>query len=135
MKNANLLTGVNTNITYTVPIFLFHLPDVCAFQYNFDQVVRLPMIKVSKNRRVEERPPGFTTMQEIIHKRIGPEMIEENALTLLIEKTGGVLRQVFEVMQAMSNISRVSPPFTEEHVRYALNKLRNEFWGMVEFTV
>ncbi len=48
VNHSSLLTGVNANILYTIPVFLFHSPDVNSFQHNFDEVVPLPMIKVSE---------------------------------------------------------------------------------------
>ena len=36
IENANLLTGIQANIIYTIPIFTFHSPDASAMKAAFD---------------------------------------------------------------------------------------------------
>ncbi|MBW2664102.1 MAG: hypothetical protein JRD93_19520, partial [Deltaproteobacteria bacterium] len=105
VNHVNLLTGVTANIIYTIPIFLFHSPDVNAFKHHFDDVVALPMIKVTDP---EGQPaPGFNTVKKIIMQRIEDNLIKEDALDRLVTMTGGVLRH------------------------YGLNQLRKDFWQQI----
>lgn len=135
VDNVSLLAGLTTNIIYTVPVFLFHSPDVGQFLPRFDEVFALPMIKVREpgdtTGDAAARPVGFDTVKHIVHARILPELIEEQALNLLIEKTGGVLRHVFQVLDVAATMSDVNPPLQEEHIRYGLQQLAKEFWSQI----
>lgn len=125
VNNNNLLTGIRTNIIFTIPIFLFHSPEANSFRHNFDKVIRLPMIKVSEPDG--NRASGFDTVKKIIFERIEEKMITQDALNLLIEKTGGVLRQVFEVLDTAAGMTDAKIPLEKEHIRYGLNQLSYTF--------
>ncbi len=129
VENVTLLTGITANIIYTIPVFLFHSPEVNAFRFNFDDIIALPMIKVSDPRlgRVE----GFEIIQEIVCRRISDDLIEKEALAMLIDKTGGVLRHVFEVLQTTALMADVETPIRKEHVEYGLKKLQKDFWQQI----
>ena len=47
VNNTTLLTGLATDIIYTIPIYLFHSPDLTVFKPRFDHAIGLPMIKVA----------------------------------------------------------------------------------------
>lgn len=133
VRQTGLLTGIRTNIIYTIPIFLFHSPDVDAFKHSFDDTINLPMIKVfepgkeGKLRSVK----GCETVREIILQRISNELIEEKALEELILKTGGVLRHTFSVLESASLMADVKPPLTKEHIEYGLSRLKKNFWQQI----
>ena len=129
VNHVSLLTGIITNIIYTIPIFLFHSPDVDAFKHGFDDVINLPMIKVTEPGG--KRCSGFNTVQEIICKRISEGLIEESALEHLILMTGGVLRHAFEVLHRTALMANVSAPIGREQIDYGLGQLRKEFWQQV----
>ncbi len=126
VENNNLLTGLKTNIIYTIPIFAFYSPDAGLIKAAFDFNISLPMIKVSNpdGTRAEE---GFAIMRQIVHKRVASSAIDADALDHLIQKTGGVLRHVFEVIQsAASMTSLYDIPIRMEHVKYGLNHLKTD---------
>jgi hypothetical protein len=122
VQNAGLLTGIKVNIIYTIPVFLFHSPDVGAFQPLFDDTISFPMIKVCEPS--DKRAEGFETVRSIILKRVEDKLIKPDALDLLIEKTGGVLRHVFEVLKETSLMATASVPLSCENIRYGLDQLR-----------
>ncbi|MCP4353399.1 MAG: hypothetical protein GY795_48740 [Desulfobacterales bacterium] len=124
VNSVNLLTGINTGIIYTIPIFLFHSSEVNAFKHHFDDTVNLPMIKVSEPPA--KKAGGFEIVRKIILERIEEKLIEQPALDLLIEKTGGVLRHAFDVLHETSVMTSAKIPLTQEHIRYGLNQLRRE---------
>ncbi len=133
VNNANLLTGLDVRVVYTIPIYLFHSPDANAFKNKFTGLVPLRMIKVSEPKPggETERTPGFDTVKDIIFERIDAELIEVDALDRLIERTGGVLRHVFEVFQVISIMADVEKPIRREHIDYALGQVRQELWQMI----
>ena len=129
VNNVNLLTGIRTNILYTIPVFLFHSPEVNAFKHNFDDVIALPMIKVFEPPAF--RTPGFNTVRQLILKRLDENLIEQAALDTLVEKTGGVLRHAFEAMHTTALMAGAKVPLQKSHVEYGLNRLRKDFWQQI----
>ena len=129
VNNVNLLTGLAADVIYTIPIYLFHSPDVNAFRHHFDDVIALPMIKVCEPGK--DKVPGFDTAKRIVLERIEQSLIEDGALDLLIKKTGGVLRHAFDVLHIVATMSGVAAPISEKHVRYGLDKLRQTCWQQI----
>lgn len=130
VENTNLLIGISANIIYTIPIFIFHSPDAGAFIHKFDRDIGLPMIKVYEPGAATQ-PEGFATVRRIITLRIEPSLITEAAIDLLIEKTGGVLRQAFQVLETASRIPSASTPLDVMHIQYGLTQLRKEYWRQI----
>jgi len=125
IENSNLLTGIQANIIYTIPIFTFYSPDASAMKAAFDHDFSLPMIKVLNPDG--SRAKGFDIMKQIVHRRVDKSAIQEDALELLIEKTGGVLRHVFEVLQTATSMTSLrEPPIKRKHIEYALGRLKAE---------
>jgi hypothetical protein len=130
VENVSLLAGVRTNIIYTVPVFLFHSPDAGQFLPHFDRVYGLPMIKVRQPGRAD-RTEGFDVVRQIVLERIEASLIEDEALNLLVENTGGVLRHVFQVLDVAATMTDIAPPLKAEHVEYGLQQLAKEFWSQI----
>ncbi len=129
VENIHLLTGIQANIIYSISVFLFHSPDASAFKPCFDKIVSLPTIKIAEPNG--ERVLGFNVVKEIILKRVDEEIIESEALDLLIEKTGGVLRHVFQVLATVADMSSAEIPLNTEHIQYGLSQLKKDFWNQV----
>jgi len=130
VNNATLMTGINAKVVYTIPVFLFHSPEAEVFIQQFDGSVALPMIKVCDFTQ-REHTRGFEIMRSIVLKRINEKLIENDALDMLIEKTGGVPRHTFEVLNHAAAIRDVTAPITKDHIRYGLDKLKNQLWLQV----
>ncbi len=120
VEKTNILTGLNANIIYTIPIFTFHSPDARILHTQFQQAVSLPMIKVTGPDGA--RAAGFEITREIITKRLGVDALNEEAMNLLIEKTGGVLQHAFEAIIGATLMRNASVPLQMEHIRYSLNR-------------
>ncbi len=129
IENVNLLTGIHATIIYTIPIFTFHSPDASILRSKFGSCISLPMIKVLESNG--DHAEGFRTVQEIIRRRIPKAILTETALTLLIEKTGGVLQHVFEVLHTAASMSDAVEPLTEENIQYGLQRKRREFFSEI----
>ena len=125
IRNAQLLAGIKANIIYTIPLFTFYCPSASVLRAQFDHAFSLPMVKVIQPEG--GRAPGFETVRKLVLKRLEERLIAKDALDLLIEKTGGVLRHVFEVLNTVSLMTSLrEPPILKEHVEYALKRLRGE---------
>jgi hypothetical protein len=123
IENAQMLAAIRTNVIYTIPIFTFYSPDAGAMKAVFDHDFGFPMLKVCDARG--NRAEGFKLVREIVLRRVDESAITAPALDLLIEKTGGVLRHVFDVLQTVTTMTTLrEPPITESQIRYGLNRLR-----------
>lgn len=123
VRNNLLLSKLNTNIIYTIPIFTFHTSNADAIRAQFDRVFALPMIKVF--HRDGSLADGYEKIKELILKRVSTSIIDTDALDLLIRSTGGVLRHIFEALQAVSSFATIRDNrIRQKNIRDALNKIR-----------
>jgi len=127
-----VLAGLDASLICTVPIFLHHSPSRAAYEQYFEPIV-LPMLKVSEfdGSSCEE---GREQIRRIVRKRVADSLIEADALDGLIGSSGGVLRDVFEVLivaaEAAENLRErgsQDPVITSDNIRYGLNRRKNEY--------
>ena len=89
-------------------IYTFPIDQTYNFRFNsikgLYKVHVLPMIKVSNMDR-SRNDEGIRVIREIIGKRADLQLFEPKALEILIEKTGGVLRHLFECIITASRIA------------------------------
>jgi len=130
IKNVNILAGVPGSVIYTIPIFTFHSNEAGILRGKFSADIALPMIK-TMHMDGTERAAGFEIVKEILYRRIDPSVIEEDAIDLLIEKTGGVLQHAFEVLHTAATLSNAKVPLVKENIEYGLQRKRNEFWSEI----
>jgi len=91
------LENINTYIIYTFPISLSYDARFRTItQYAFPHI--FPMIDV-KTQDGKKNDTGCNTIKKIIEKRAELSLFEEDAIDLLIEKTGGSLRDVFTCVE------------------------------------
>ncbi len=126
IENGKLLAQLETRVIYTIPIFLVHAPDAGGLYSDFSDDIQFPMIKITDYSG--ERMAGFDLVREIIHRRIEPGVIAPDAIDLLIEKTGGVLQHVFQVLNTIPTLSGLADPVSVEDMRYALDLRRAKFY-------
>lgn len=103
-KNAAKLTGVKFPVIYTFPIAYAYAPSFTNLEAYFE-VVRMPMIKLKNYDRTVCKA-GITSIKEIIKKRADESLFAKGVISLLIEKTGGSLRNLFTVINKAAAISR-----------------------------
>ena len=115
------LEKINTYIIYTFPISLsysekFATITQCAFPHIF------PMIDV-KTQEGKKNDRGYRTIKKIIEKRAELSLFEEDAMDLLIEKTGGSLRDVFKCIDQAAKYTerRSKDKVSIDEVNMALN--------------
>lgn len=133
VNHTGLLADLQVSIIYTVPLFLIHSPDRPRLESYFDTLT-LPMIKTYKmdNQRFDD---GWHILRQIIENRINLNLISPAALELVINKTGGVLRDLLRVIRTASEIARYvqTEQITEESMRNSLDRLkgiyRNSIYG------
>jgi hypothetical protein len=132
IDNVSVLAGITADIIYTVPIFTFHSPDARILRDNFRDC-GLAMIKVLNPDGT--RAPGFDVVKQIVLCRVEQSVIAEEALDLLIEKSGGVLQHVFEVLRNAALLDDAKPPLTKTNIKSALQAKQNEFWSEITWPI
>ena len=103
-KDDNL-GKICTYIVFTFPISLSYDAKFRAItQYATSHIFPMIDVKTKEGKRNEK---GYETIKKIIEKRAELELFEEEALDLIIEKTGGSLRDVFRcIMEAAKYANR-----------------------------
>ncbi len=124
-----LLTGVECNVVYTIPIFLFYSPDADSFLPQFNSVVNLRMIQTMTPSGTKTE--GFGAVKRIVQARLGEGMVSDEALDLLVENTAGVLRHVFEVLSTAANTVDASIPLNKQDIQYGLDQLTHSLQAQI----
>ena len=133
LEQPAVLSELSTNLICTIPIFLLHSPDREPLDQHFEAVV-LPMLKVT-NLDGSRSKEGWDVIPDIIARRVDEALIADDARELIIEKTGGVLRDAFEVIEIAaaaaeslhSRQRQADAVINVDNVRYALNRRKTEF--------
>ncbi len=134
IDDANLLTSISGDIIYTIPLSTCYSPDSAVLDSKFSQKFSLPMIKVA-NSQGQISQEGFDKVKEIIRKRISEDQLTEAAADLLIEKTGGVLQHVFEVINTAAFMTDATVPLEKRHIEYGLQRKKREMQGDITIPV
>ena len=125
--NGNL-TSINTYMIYTFPIN-------ASYDAKFRSITAyaaphiFPMIDV-KSKTGDKNKKGFDVIKKVIEKRADLNLFDEEALDLIIEKTGGSLRDIFRcVAEAAKYAGRGDNmnKITAEEVIMALNDEKYNF--------
>ena len=120
------LSSLPSPVIYTFPIALYFSPEFTAID-GFFKYYTLPMIKVHEQNG-ERCGEGFDTIRDIIRKRINLELFQGDLLDTIIEKTGGSLRNLFNVIENAGKLARRrgSRSIEQSDVNYALTTLKSD---------
>lgn len=134
VENTSRLRGLAASVIYTVPIFVVYSPDWGLISRSFTRSYGLPMIKVSESSG-QRCQVGHETLLTIINRRLdhasATPAFALDAVELAIQKTGGVLQHLFEVLSMATEISGVKLPISIDAVRAALDIRRGELWSEI----
>jgi energy-coupling factor transporter ATP-binding protein EcfA2 len=131
---SNPLSQMPFPIIYTVPISLSYDPHFAQLEASFNNNIHiLPMIKIRTPER-EKFNPGVDTIRNIVEKRANLQLFDDTALTFLIEKTGGVLRDLFHCITRAANRAenRKSAKIEMEDAEAAAIYLRSSLTRRIE---
>ncbi len=98
-ENPTLLTSLNTHTIYTVPIFMLYSKDITLLRRGFDHQEVLPMIKIRDRNKKRLNAKALETIKTLLGKRISEDILQEDAVRFLVEKSGGCLRDIFDMLQ------------------------------------
>ncbi|MCL2644298.1 MAG: ATP-binding protein [Betaproteobacteria bacterium] len=128
----NGLSKMPFPVIYTFPISLSYDPRFTALRASFNVEI-LPMIKIRKPD-CEPFTTGIDTIKVIVKKRANFSLFDEGALTLLINKTGGILRDLFKCIMKAANRAenRSAIRIEQEDAQSALNELGSSLTRQIE---
>ncbi len=124
--NAEVLLQLDTHIIYTIPIANFYSRDIAEIRRSFDRQEVLPMIKVKDKNSKEFYPAGKKAVEEIIYRRIDKTILQEEAVLYMLEKSGGCLNDLFEMLLngALEGILRNKKVFDREMAEIGARRIK-----------
>lgn len=134
-KRSGVLSEINTRIIYTVSIFSLSTPSLRDMMGRF-QIQNLPMIKVY-NKDGAEHDTGIAAIRQIVAKRMETTLFaDEIVLKTMILNSGGVLRDLFEMIEVAANSADYgqAAKIQAEHGEYALQRLKSKYHDMITVT-
>jgi hypothetical protein len=130
-EHSGILSELNTRIIFTVSVFAFLTPSLADLKSKF-RMVRLPMLKVKDNSR-KDFEEGINAIERIVGKRTELSLFENGLLRKIILRSGGVLRDLFEMVELAANSAYFNKrkKITEEDADYAFNRLKSRYHSMI----
>jgi len=124
VDDGRLLSEIGIRAIYTIPVFAFHSADAGAIRAYFDYEQRLPMIKVVTPEGTSANQ-GRQAVRKIVRRRVDATVLPDDAMEVLIERTGGVLRDVFEAIQTAAPFRpvRQNGVLDKESIEEALRRM------------
>ena len=126
-RHSQDLVRMHAHLVMTFPINLCYKPGYVQIKNNFANDWRLPMIKLRtwNGERYTEYPGGIKTLSDIVEKRMERDLFEGDTLKCMIVKTGGSLRDLFEVLYtaALNALGEDRTIITQQDAEAALNKM------------
>ena len=98
MLHRRALLSINVKMILSFPIYLIYTPEYSMIREDFADCVLFSMIKV-KEKTGERYEPGIDILKQIVYKRMDEALINEDALEYMILKTGGAIRDLFELLK------------------------------------
>lgn len=92
------LLTVNAKMILSFPIYMVYTPEYSMIRDDFADCVLFSMIKV-REKSGERHEDGIRILKEIVYKRMDANLIEDEALDYMIRKTGGAIRDLFELLK------------------------------------
>lgn len=127
-----ILSGMPFPVIYTFPIGLSYDGRFAAIEGYFISKT-LPMIKIET---IDGQPfeDGIEVIREIIRKRADLNLFEQDVLDILIQFTGGTLRDLFYVINTSAKraVRRKSDRICMEDAERALEELRTSLTKRIE---
>lgn len=125
--HATSLLAPPVSIIYTFPTPLRHDNDFIQIRTSFPNLCVLPNMK-TRHRDGSVDDDGLSGVRDVVGRRIEPELIEDDALTLLAELSGGIPRELVAlVRQACLEARKAGGERIDvEHVKRAGQRRRTD---------
>ena len=129
-QGANALLAPRCRVVYTVPLALYHTNDFHHVRMSFPGTFALPNIK-PREQDGAPCPEGRAALQEVLNCRLVPGLLAPEAVALLIEQSGGLLKELIALAREAALRARrlrgEEGPVEADDVEYAARQLRNTY--------
>lgn len=105
LRHRNVLTALDIHMIYTFPIFLHYDPKFNEIKDSFSHYELLSMIKINLIDGTSYQK-GRDILKKIVEARADINLFEPDVLDFIIDKTGGVLRNIFELIKSATLTER-----------------------------
>jgi hypothetical protein len=105
LNHRNVLTSLNMHMIYTFPIFLLYSNKFKEIMDSFNHHELLSMIKINLING-NTFPKGREVLEKVVEARADITLFEPGVLDFIIDKTGGVLRNILEIIRAATLTER-----------------------------
>ncbi len=130
--HREIMTQPNCAIVYTVSSALFYSKEFDAIR---DQAIFLPNINPygGKEDTVASQE-GVATLRKFVELRVLPSLIDEDALELAIEYSGGVFREMARIMRTSIGAARRrgASQIEVDDIEWSATEIRNEYRRILE---
>ncbi|CAF0693561.1 conserved hypothetical protein [Candidatus Methylacidithermus pantelleriae] len=128
LNGANALISPACRVIYTLPYPLFYRDDFQQVRQQFHRNFLLPNVKT---RQSDGTPyeAGRKMLKELILKRMEEKLITPEALDILVDASGGLLRELLRLARGAvtSACHRNNARITCEDVQCAFQEIQNSF--------
>ncbi len=130
-RHSGILSELNASIVFTVSIFALMSPCLADVSGRFKHV-SLPMLKTTEKGRGRFLK-GFEVLREIVDRRAELSLFEDDVLDIMIERSGGVLRDLFEMIEIAANSASFQglDVIDKNASDYAFERLKSKYRGMI----
>lgn len=98
ISHYQVLLSIKTKIIYTFPVYMAYNVKFNQIKESADVCQMLSIIKV-RDRDKREYNTGINTLKEIVYRRADEKLIAEDALRYMILKSGGAIRDLFQMIR------------------------------------
>ena len=98
ISHYQVLLSLKTKIIYTFPVYMAYNVKFNQIKEAADVCQMLSIIKV-RDRDKNAFEIGIDTLKEIVYKRADEQLFEEEALRYMILKSGGAIRDLFQMIR------------------------------------
>jgi hypothetical protein len=126
-NHSGILSEINSRMVFSTHLFLLNSPDFKNLESKYERVT-FPMVKV-ENPDGTPCEEGREILKDILKKRMDIPLIDEDALELVIEKSGGNIRDLFEIIEngAMAGKNLKESTIKTDKIQYGINKVKADY--------
>ncbi len=132
IRHRKTWLSLNTRLILTFPIFMAYNSQYNMIKEDIDLFCMLSMVKV-KNQDRSPNEKGVETIKEIVFKRADESLFDQKALEFLIAKSGGALRDLFQMIRDASFEALLNEhnKILEKDAQMAYRKLKSEYERLI----
>lgn len=132
IKYRKVIFSIKTRMVLSFPIYMAYDAQYNMIKEDVDMCQMLSIIKVRDKER-KEYVNGIDTLKEIVRKRADVSLFAENALHFMILKSGGAIRDLFQMIRdaAFEALVAGHMQISLKDAEIAYKKLKSEYERLI----